>query len=124
MINTDIEQVDNIGSARLLASLSTDIRNVTVAFVHLPQLIYGVVLSTAAMIYLACLSLPLFAISLFMLSITGLIGFSLVSRITFHIKQVRDYDDRLYKDYQAIIKRLLMAAKSLHSTQVKQNATL
>ena len=103
LINSDIEQVDNIGSARLLASLSTDIRNVTVAFVHLPQLIYGIVLSTAAMIYLACLSLPLFAISLLMLSITGLIGFSLVSKITFHIKQVREYDDSLYKDYQAII---------------------
>lgn len=103
LINTDIEQVDNIGSARLLASLSTDIRNVTVGFVHLPQLIYGIVLSTAAMIYLACLSLPLFAISLLTLFLTGLIGFSLVNKITFHIKQVREYDDRLYKDYQAII---------------------
>lgn len=103
LINTDIEQVDNIGSARLLASLSTDIRNVTVGFVHLPQLIYGVVLSIAAMGYLALLSIPLFGISLLILSLTGLIGFSLVSKITFYIKQVREYDDRLYKDYQAII---------------------
>jgi putative ATP-binding cassette transporter len=103
LINTDIEQVDNIGSARLLASLSTDIRNVTVGFVHLPQLIYGVVLSTTAMGYLALLSIPLFGISLLILSLTGLIGFSLVSKITFYIKQVREYDDRLYKDYQAII---------------------
>lgn len=103
LINTDIEQVDNIGSARLLASLSTDIRNVTVGFVHLPQLIYGVVLSIAAMGYLAFLSIPLFGISLLILSLTGLIGFSLVSKITFYIKQVREYDDRLYKDYQAII---------------------
>lgn len=103
LINTDIEQIDNIGSARLLASLSTDIRNVTVGFVHLPQLIYGVVLTIAAMAYLAFLSLPLFAISLLILSLTALIGFSLVGKITFHIKQVRDYDDKLYKDYQAII---------------------
>ncbi|MGO2236459.1 MAG: multidrug ABC transporter permease/ATP-binding protein [Marinomonas sp.] len=103
LINTDIEQVDNIGSARLLASLSTDIRNVTVGFVHLPQLIYGIVLSIAAMTYLAFLSFPLFAISLIILSLTGLIGFGLVGKITFHIRQVREYDDRLYKDYQAII---------------------
>lgn len=103
LINTDIEQVDNIGSARLLASLSTDIRNVTVGFVHLPQLIYGIVLSIAAMTYLAFLSFPLFAISLIILSLTGLIGFGLVDKITFHIRQVREYDDRLYKDYQAII---------------------
>lgn len=103
LINTDIEQIDNIGSARLLASFSSDIRNVTVGFVHLPQLIYGVVLTIAAMTYLAFLSLPLFAISLLILSLTALIGFSLVGKITFHIKQVREYDDRLYKDYQAII---------------------
>ncbi|RBP83105.1 multidrug ABC transporter permease/ATP-binding protein [Marinomonas rhizomae] len=103
LINTDIEKVDNIGSARLLASLSTDIRSVTVGFVHLPQLIYGVVLTIAAMLYLAFLSLPLFTISLLTLSLTGLIGFSLIGKITFHIKQVREYDDRLYKDYQAII---------------------
>ncbi|QUX94654.1 multidrug ABC transporter permease/ATP-binding protein [Marinomonas sp. CT5] len=103
LINTDIEQVDNIGSARLLASLSTDIRNVTVGFVHLPQLIYGIVLSTAAMIYLALLSIPLFVISLITLSLTAIMGVSLVGKITFHIKKVREYDDRLYKDYQAII---------------------
>lgn len=63
-------QIDNIGSAHLLASLSTDIRNVTVGFVHMPQLIYGVVLTIAAMAYLAFLTLPLFAISLLILSRT------------------------------------------------------
>lgn len=103
LLNTDIEQIESIGSASLLASLNTDIRNITIAFVHLPELLYGIVLSIISMAYLAFLSIPLFAISLLMLSITGLIGFWLISKITFHIKQVREYDDKLYQDYQSFI---------------------
>lgn len=103
LINTDIEQVESIGSARLLASLSTDIRNVTFAFVHLPELIYGVVLCIIALCYLAFLSLPLFGVSILLLSLTGVLGFGLVSKITHHIKQVREYDDKLYQDYQSFI---------------------
>lgn len=103
LINTDIEQVEAIGGARLLASLNTDIRNITVAFVHLPELIYGLILSIIAMAFLAFLSVPLFGISLMMLTVTGMIGFWLVGRITYHIRQVREYDDKLYQDYQAFI---------------------
>ncbi|MGO3455104.1 MAG: multidrug ABC transporter permease/ATP-binding protein [Marinomonadaceae bacterium] len=103
LINTDIEQIESIGSARLLASLSTDIRNVTFAFVHLPELIYGVVLCIIALCYLALLSLPLFGVSILLLSLTGLFGFGLVSKITDHIKLVREYDDKLYQDYQSLI---------------------
>lgn len=103
LINTDIEQIEIIGSARLLASLSTDIRNLTFAFVHLPELIYGAVLCLIALCYLAFLSLPLFAVSVLLLSLTSILGFGLVNKITYHIKQVREYDDKLYQDYQSFI---------------------
>lgn len=84
LINTDIEQIESIGSARLLASLSTDIRNLTFAFVHLPELIYGAVLCLIALCYLAFLSLPLFAVSVLLLSLTSILGFvwSIKSPIT------------------------------------------
>ncbi|SBS26304.1 ABC transporter ATP-binding protein YojI [Marinomonas spartinae] len=103
LINTDIEQIESIGSARLLASLNTDIRNVTFAFVHLPELIYGVVLCLIALAYLAFLSLPLFGVSVLLLALTGLFGFSLVNKISYHITQVREFDDKLYQDYQSFI---------------------
>lgn len=103
LINTDIEQIESIGSARLLASLNTDIRNVTFAFVHLPELIYGVVLCLISLAYLAFLSLPLFGVSVLLLALTGLFGFSLVNKISYHITQVREFDDKLYQDYQSFI---------------------
>lgn len=103
LINTDIEQIESLGSAGILASLNTDIRNVTIAFVALPGMIYGLIVTLVALCYLIFLSPPLFAISVLVLAITGVIGYGLVSRITHHVRQVRDMEDKLYQDYQAII---------------------
>lgn len=103
LINTDIEQIEDVGSAGVLASLNTDIRNITIAFVTLPEMIYGLVLTVVALSYLAFLSLPLFGVSLLMLGVTGVIGYGLVTRITFHVRQVRELEDKLYHDYQALI---------------------
>ncbi|MDN3684048.1 hypothetical protein QW180_09105 [Vibrio sinaloensis] len=103
LINTDIEQIESLGSAGILASLNTDIRNVTIAFVTLPDMIYGLIVTLVALCYLIFLSPPLFAISVLVLAITGVIGYGLVSRITHHVRQVRDMEDKLYQDYQAII---------------------
>ena len=103
LINTDIEQIESLGSAGILASLNTDIRNVTIAFVTLPDMIYGLIVTLVALCYLIFLSPPLFAISVLVLAITGVIGYGLVSRITHHVRQVREMEDKLYQDYQAII---------------------
>lgn len=103
LINTDIEQIENVGSAGILASLNTDIRNVTIAFVNLPELIYGIVLTIVSLAYLAFLSLPLFSVSLLVLGGTGIAGFALVTRISNHVRRVREFDDKLYKDYEVLI---------------------
>ena len=41
VLATDIEQLEKVGGAPLLAALSTDVRNLTIAFVHLPELVGG-----------------------------------------------------------------------------------
>lgn len=47
ILDTDHAQLEKVGSAKLLASLSDDILNITSAFVRLPQLVQGTVLSYA-----------------------------------------------------------------------------
>ena len=103
LLNTDIEQLEKIGGSSILASLNTDIRNITIAFVHLPELVYGAVLAIFAMIYLGFLSTSLLLVSLVMLSMTALIGYWLVYKISHYVQQVREYDDELFADYQAMI---------------------
>ncbi len=56
ILDTQIEQVEKIGSASLLAGLTSDIRNITIAFVRLPELVQGIILTFGSAAYLAWLS--------------------------------------------------------------------
>ena len=51
ILDTNIARIEQIGSAQLLASLSSDIRNITIAFVRLPELIQGIVLTVGSAAY-------------------------------------------------------------------------
>jgi len=103
VLATDIEQLEKVGGPHLLAALSTDLRNLTIAFVHLPELVYGAALSVAALGWLAWLAPGLFAVTVAWLLGTALMGVWLVGRINFHVGKVREGDDHLYQDYQSMI---------------------
>ena len=103
VLDTDIERLEQIGGARILASLSSDIRNITIAFVYMPELTYGLILSLAAFSYLAWLSPALFGITAAWLGLTLLVGWFFVGKVNHHIRLLREAEDHLYQDYQAII---------------------
>ncbi|MBQ24111.1 multidrug ABC transporter permease/ATP-binding protein [Alcanivorax sp.] len=103
VLATDIEQLEKVGGPHLLAALSTDLRNLTIAFVHLPELVYGAALSVAALGWLAWLAPGLFAVTVAWLLGTALMGVWLVGCINFHVGKVREGDDHLYQDYQSMI---------------------
>ena len=103
VLDTDIERLEQIGGARILASLSSDIRNITIAFVYMPELVYGLILSIAAFSYLAWLSSALFGITAAWLGLTLLVGWIFIGKVNRHIRLLREAEDHLYQDYQAII---------------------
>lgn len=39
ILDTRVERIEEVGSASLLAALTSDVRNITLAFVRLPELI-------------------------------------------------------------------------------------
>ncbi|WP_137817733.1 multidrug ABC transporter permease/ATP-binding protein [Pseudomonas sp. 2FG] len=103
VLDTDIERLEQIGGARILASLSSDIRNITIAFVYLPELVYGLILSLAAFAYLAWLAPALFGVTAAWLGLTLIVGWFFVGKVNRHIRLLREAEDHLYQDYQAII---------------------
>jgi putative ATP-binding cassette transporter len=103
VLDTDIERLEQIGGARILASLSSDIRNITIAFVYMPELTYGLILCIAAFSYLAWLSPALFGITGGWLGLTLLVGWFFVGKVNHHIRLLREAEDHLYQDYQSII---------------------
>ncbi|WP_136067375.1 multidrug ABC transporter permease/ATP-binding protein [Modicisalibacter radicis] len=103
ILDTDIERVERLGSARLLASLATDVRYITVAFVRLPELVQGGVLTLGAAFYLAWLSPAMLGVTALWVVVTILVGVRLVARVYRHMARLRDIEDSLYADYQSVI---------------------
>lgn len=128
LLDTDVQQLRTIGSAPLLASLSSDIRSITLAFVRLPELVQGSVLTLGACGYLAWLSPGMLLVTALWVTLTMVVGWLLVQRVYAHLHRMRGAEDRLYQDYQAMIEgsRELMLnrqrAQCLYAEQYQPNA--
>jgi len=103
ILDTQIERIEQIGSAQLLAALTSDVRSITLAFVRLPELIQGVILTLGSAAWLAWLSPKMLLITALWLVITIVGGWLLVSRVYRHLAKLRGLEDSLYADYQTII---------------------
>ncbi|MCE8020038.1 multidrug ABC transporter permease/ATP-binding protein [Halomonas sp. MCCC 1A11036] len=117
IMDTDIERVEQIGSARLLASLSTDVRYITVAFVRLPELVQGGVLTVGACLYLGWLSPSILAVMVIWTAVTIIIGMRLVTWVYQHMAKLREVEDRLYADYQSVIEGRKELALNRHRAE-------
>lgn len=103
MMNTPIATLEAKGEGELLALLGPDIRNITLAFVRLPELIQGIVLALVAMGYLGYLSVPVLLITIGWLVVTFTLGYKMVSKVYQHIDKVRGYESDLQSSFQVVI---------------------
>lgn len=128
ILDTDIERIEQIGNAQLLASLSSDLRAITLAFVRLPELVQGIILTLGSAAYLAWLSPKMLLVTVIWLVVTILVGFTLVSRVYRHLTHVREAEDNLQKDYEKVIdgrKELALnreRARQLYEEEYQKNA--
>ncbi|MTH46462.1 multidrug ABC transporter permease/ATP-binding protein [Intestinirhabdus alba] len=103
ILDTRVERIERLGSASLLAGLTSDIRNITIAFVRLPELVQGIVLAFGSAAYLAMLSTKMLLVTVVWMAITIWGGFVLVARVYKHMATLRETEDRLYADYQTVL---------------------
>ncbi|MET3065574.1 multidrug ABC transporter permease/ATP-binding protein [Atlantibacter hermannii] len=103
ILDTPVERIEQLGSASLLAGLTSDIRNITIAFVRLPELVQGIILAMGCAWYLAVLSPKMLVITSVWLVITIWGGFMLVSRVYRHLAILRETEDKLYNNYQTVL---------------------
>lgn len=103
ILDTQIEKVEKIGSASLLAGLTSDIRNITIAFVRLPELVQGIILTFGSAAYLAWLSGKMMMVTALWMALTIWGGFVLVARVYRHMATLRETEDKLYQDYQTVL---------------------
>ncbi|XTZ39683.1 multidrug ABC transporter permease/ATP-binding protein [Salmonella enterica] len=103
ILDTPVERIEQLGSASLLAGLTSDVRNITIAFVRLPELVQGIILTIGASLYLATLSGKMLVITAVWMALTIWGGFVLVSRVYKHMATLRETEDKLYNDFQTVL---------------------
>ncbi|MBV8043343.1 multidrug ABC transporter permease/ATP-binding protein [Pluralibacter sp.] len=103
ILDTHVERIEKLGSAALLAGLTSDIRNITIAFVRLPELLQGVILTLGSAAYLGWLSGKMLMVTAVWLALTIWGGFVLVARVYQHMASLRETEDQLHNDYQAVL---------------------
>ncbi|MBS0908580.1 multidrug ABC transporter permease/ATP-binding protein [Tatumella sp. JGM118] len=97
------DRLEQQGHGELLSMLGPDIRNITLAFVRLPELIQGIVLGVVAIGYLGYLSLPVLAIVMVWMGLTFYSGYRMVARVYLHLREVRNYETDLQDVFQVVI---------------------
>lgn len=103
VLDTDLERLESLGPARIMAALNTDIRNITSAFITLPITTYGSILILAGFLYLAWLSPALFLAVSACLSLTVMVAWLLLKGTHQQVCFARDAEGRLYENYRALI---------------------
>ncbi|MCL6404367.1 multidrug ABC transporter permease/ATP-binding protein [Dickeya dadantii] len=103
ILDTGLERLRQIGPAQLQASLASDIRTITMAFVRLPELVQGIILTFGCAAYLAWLSPRMMLVTALWVALTIWGGYWLVSRVYRHFSRVREEENRLHEDYQRVI---------------------
>jgi ABC-type siderophore export system fused ATPase/permease subunit len=102
ILDTPVERIEQLG-ASLLAGLTSDVRNITIAFVRLPELVQGIILTIGSSAYLAWLSGKMLVITALWMALTIWGGFILVSRVYKHMATLRETEDKLYNDFQTVL---------------------
>ena len=103
VLDTQIAQIEQIGAARILASLSSDTSHISSAFLSLPHAVYGAAVCLGSFGYLAYLSLPLFAATIGWLGLTVAVAYRLLLGTQRNFELARELEDELLADYQAVI---------------------
>lgn len=103
VLDTDVERIESLGAAKLLASLSSDTSHISMAFLALPHAVYGAAVCLGAFAYLGWLSVPLLAATLSWIALTVAVAYRLLLSTHHQFELAREVEDDLVADYQAVI---------------------
>ena len=102
ILHVPLRHIEDIGAARLLVTLTSDIGEITQATLSIPVLTMNAAVLLGGTVYLGWLSLPvLFAMGVFM--IVGAVTYRMLIRAGFgHLNSAREGQDTLFRHFRAL----------------------
>lgn len=128
IMDTQLPRIQQIGKAKIMASLASDIQSISYMFVRMPELVQGGMFIVAAGIYLVYLSPALSGMIVLWVAATLLGGYWTVKKVYGHLVIVREKDNALYQHYESAIdghKELTLnryRAERFYNTEFDANA--
>ncbi|QOW63710.1 multidrug ABC transporter permease/ATP-binding protein [Campylobacter hepaticus] len=130
ILDTPLLKIAKIGKAKILASLGSDIRNISFGLLRLPDFLQSSILIFCTSIYLYYLSKPIFILCMIWIMVVFLTNNFLMIKVYQYFRKARENDDALQNNYQNILdghKELLMnryRAKLYYEDEFEKNAKL
>ena len=103
ILDTPNSLINEIGKAKIIASLNNDIKTITFAFMSATGFIQSLVFIICASFYLAYIAPKVFIFSAVWIGATLVINTLLMKKIHFYFKDSRTQDDALQRHYDDIV---------------------
>ncbi|MBM0637302.1 multidrug ABC transporter permease/ATP-binding protein [Campylobacter sp. VicNov18] len=130
ILDTPLLKVAKVGKARILASLGSDVRNISFGLLRLPDFLQSSVLILCTSVYLCYLSVPIFILCIIWIMVIFLTNNFLMMKVYQYFRKARENDDALQNNYQNILeghKELLInryRARLYYEDEFEKNAKL
>ncbi|EOH7281127.1 multidrug ABC transporter permease/ATP-binding protein [Campylobacter coli] len=130
ILDTPLLKVAKVGKARILASLGSDVRNISFGLLRLPDFLQSSILILCTSVYLCYLSPQIFALCVVWIMVIFITNNFLMMKVYQYFRKARENDDALQNNYQNILdghKELLInrdRAKLYYEDEFENNARL
>ncbi|HED6597256.1 TPA: multidrug ABC transporter permease/ATP-binding protein [Campylobacter coli] len=128
ILDTPLLKVAKVGKARILASLGSDVRNISFGLLRLPDFLQSSILILCTSVYLCYLSPQIFTLCAIWIIVVFTINNFLMMKVYAYFRKARENDDALQNNYQNILdghKELLInryRAKLYYEDEFENNA--
>lgn len=128
ILDTPLLKVAKVGKARILASLGSDVRNISFGILRLPDFLQSSILILCTSAYLCYLSPQIFTLCAIWIIVVFTINNFLMMKVYAYFRKARENDDALQNNYQNILdghKELLInryRAKLYYEDEFESNA--
>ncbi|HEA8164053.1 TPA: multidrug ABC transporter permease/ATP-binding protein [Campylobacter coli] len=128
ILDTPLLKVAKVGKARILASLGSDVRNISFGLLRLPDFLQSSILILCTSAYLCYLSPQIFTLCAIWIIVVFIINNFLMMKVYAYFRKARENDDALQNNYQNILdghKELLInryRAKLYYEDEFESNA--
>ncbi|EAI3871262.1 multidrug ABC transporter permease/ATP-binding protein [Campylobacter coli] len=128
ILDTPLLKVAKVGKARILASLGSDVRNISFGLLRLPDFLQSSILILCTSAYLCYLSPQIFTLCAIWIIVVFTINNFLMMKVYAYFRKARENDDALQNNYQNILdghKELLInryRAKLYYEDEFESNA--